>query len=197
MRWLLIVVAVAGCKSKGPNTPSPEDTLLWELGNKLVANDRDGVIARYDLDGRQRTELWEKTIRKLAKPEDQNAALAAARPRLGEPAALVTVGEEAYRELDNVVAAATAQDLADGKCVSRPPDAGDIGRWVMPKEQQGMPQELGLYAFETRTAFDWVPALRVRCPTGELWAQMARRKDRREKDPLDKEHPLRMLRVER
>ncbi len=96
-----------------------------------------------------------------------------------------------------MVAGAMSQELADGKCTSGPPEKADVDRWVLPKEQQGMPQELGLFAFETRTAFDWTPALRVRCPSGDFWAQLARRKDKRGVDPMDKEHPLLMLRVEK
>ncbi|MSP63853.1 MAG: hypothetical protein EXR72_26605 [Myxococcales bacterium] len=188
---IAILGFTSGCqKAKGPNTSAPEDKLLFELGGKLAANDKEGALKLYDLDARQRTELWERTIKLTKKAEDQNTAVVNNTPRLGDAAALASVGDEAWKEI-TALAPGWAQELADGKCVSGAPGREDIGKWVIPKEKEGMPQELGLFVFNLRTALTWVPALRAHCPSGDFWIQLAQRK---KSDPsLDQ--PLLVLRV--
>jgi hypothetical protein len=182
----------AGCqKQRGPNTNQPEDKLLYAWGQALAAGDRDAALKFYDLELRQKLEFWDKTLRPLNDPAKQGAQLAAALPRLGDAAALDTVGGEAW---DEVKGELWAQELSDGKCVSGAPSKDDVGRGVIPKERKEMGQELGMWVFDLRNGIGWAPAFRVNCPKeGSFWIQMAKRKT---VDP-NMEPPLKIVRVGR
>src|SRR2546423_1872377 len=53
-----------GCKEGArPNTTQPEDKLLFELGNAAVAGDKKASLALYDLELRQKLELWDKMLK--------------------------------------------------------------------------------------------------------------------------------------
>jgi hypothetical protein len=187
-----LVLALAGCKSRrGPNTDSPEDKLLFNWGQALVAGDKSLALTYWDLDLRQKLEAWEKQLKPLNNPEKQTALLATLAPRLGDAAALATVGDEAWAEVKD---AAWRDELADGKCKTAAPDADDVrgGRGVIPKERKEMGQDLGAWVFDLRTAINWAPAFRVRCPSGSsFWIELAQRK---RADPAV-EQPLKILQV--
>ena len=187
------VLLLGACAIKGPNTSAPEDKLLYDLGNLLMVQDKNTGLGLYDLDVRQRWELWDSTLKPLAKKMDeQAAAFAAAAPRLGDQAALMTVGNEAWLELQQPFV--DAPELAAGRCVSGPPSKEDIGRGIMPKEdEKKMAAEVGQFVFGLRTSVNWTPAFRVTCAKSgtSFWVQMSQRK----KGPDGAEQPLKLLRV--
>jgi hypothetical protein len=187
---LVAAIAAGGCsKTRGPNTTSAEDKLLFDWAQPLASGDREAAMKFWDLEVRQRLELWDKQLKPLNDPQKQADILAAALPRIGDAAALQTVGREAW---DEVKDGPWHEELADGKCTTAPPDKDDIGRGVLPKERKEMPQELGMWVFETRTQVHWAPAFRVRCPSGEsFWVQMAQRK----RTDASSEAPLKIVRV--
>jgi hypothetical protein len=168
-----LVVAAAACKPSAPATP--EDKLLRDLGNALTSNDRNAAVALYDLEVRQKLEFWETNLKNLHKQDDQLAAYQAGAPRLGDAAALVTVGEEAWEEARGKP---WAEELAAGKCAIAPPATEDLGRGVMPKEDpKKMSAEVGRFVFELRTAVAALAAFRVNCPGGgTFWVEMSQRK---------------------
>src|SRR5438105_14508496 len=89
----------AGCaKPKQPNTDSAEDKLLFEWGQALLAGDKQDTLKFYDLELRQKLELWDKTLKPVNNPVTQASLFQQNQPRLGEKAALETVGEEAWAE---------------------------------------------------------------------------------------------------
>jgi hypothetical protein len=194
MGCLLAAVAVdTGCrKARGPNTSQPEDQLLFEWGGVVASGDREEALKLYDLELRQKLQFWDSDMRPLNDPNKQMTVLQAALPRLGEAAALTTVGAEAWNEVKDQP---WIKEVAEGKCVSGVPSKDDIGRGVVPKERKEMGQELGMWVFELRNAIGWAPAFRVNCPSGEsFWVQMARRK---KIDPNGAELPLKIIRVGR
>ena len=188
--FLGAVLGAAACqKARAPNTAQPEDKLLFDWGQLLVVGDKDGALGLSDLEARQKLEFWDKVLRPLNSPTKQAAELLANLPRLGDPAALKTVGQEAFQEVKDQPWIA---ELADGKCVSGAPSKDDIGRGVIPKERKEMNQELGMWVFELRTSLVWAPTFRVKCPKGDtFWIQLAQRK---RTDPA-KEPPLKVVRV--
>ena len=190
---VLLLGAVLGAgacqKARAPNTAQPEDKLLFDWAQLLVVGDKDGALGLTDLEARQKLEFWDKTLKPLNSPTKQAAELQANLPRLGDPAALKTVGQEAWQEVKDQPWIA---ELADGKCVSGAPSKEDIGRGVVPKERKEMSQELGMWVFELRTSLTWTPTFRVKCPKGDtFWIQLAQRK---RTDPA-KEPPLKVVRV--
>ncbi len=194
----VLAVSLLGCallsacqKARQPNTKQPEDKLLFDWANALASGDRDAALKLYDLELRQKLELWEHDMKPLNDPAKQAVVLAAALPRLGEAAALGTVGDEAWGEARDKP---WTQEVADGKCVSGAPSKDDVGRGVVPKERKEMGQELGMWVFELHNSIGWAPAFRVNCPKSgaSFWVQMARRK---KADPNGAEPPLKMIRI--
>jgi hypothetical protein len=170
-----ILCLLGACsRQKGPNTNNPEDKVLFDFAQALSAGDRTAAMLYYDLPLRQKLELWDKNLRALPQPAEQLKVLQANTPRLGEAAALDTVGREAW---DEVKDSPWAAELAEGKCVSGAPSKDDIGRGIVPKERKEMGPELGAWVYDLRTSIHWSPAFRVNCPkSGSFWVQLAQRK---------------------
>jgi hypothetical protein len=169
------------CRSGGGTAPRP----LVDAAKKLLGQDKAGAVSLYDLDYRQRSELWQTMIKPQKDVKGQVAALQASTPRLGDQAALVTVGEEAFRELVTV-GGPLAAELAEDRCAAAPLGKDDLGRWETPREQEGMGPELGRFVFELRTAAS-TSAVRAQCPSGSLWLELAQRKS----------GPLQLVRLEK
>ena len=188
--FLSLVMAMGCTKPKAPNTAAPEDKLLFEWGQMLLAGDKSGTLKFYDLELRQKLEFWDKTMKPVSNPTTQAGLLQTNLPRLGEAAAVMTTGDEAWAEVKDQP---WVQELADGKCISGPPGKDDIGKGMIPKERKEMPQELGMWVFELRTSVNWAPAFRVSCPkTGGFWVQLSQRK----KDvATGDDSPLKVVRI--
>jgi hypothetical protein len=180
-KFCTIVLLCTGCRSGGGTAPRP----LVDAAKKLAAQDRAGAVGLYDLDYRLRSELWQTTIKPQKDLKSQVAALQASAPRLGDQAALVTVGDEAFKELVTV-AGPLAGELADDRCAAAPLGKDDLGRWETPHELEGMGPELGRFVFELRTAAS-TSAVRAQCPSGSLWLELAQRKG----------GPLQLVRLEK
>ena len=193
MGLFLILSMSAACdfgKPK-PNTGNPEDKVLFDLGQALAANDKKTALTLYDLEFRQRMDLWDQTLKSVQNQDKQAELLKANEPRLGDAAALVTTGSEAWAEVQGQP---WAEELASGKCVSGPPSKDDLGRGVVPKEDpKKMNQDVGAFVFNLRTMVNWSPVFRVNCPKGgtTFWVQLAQRK---KTDPAQ-EPPLRIVRI--
>src|SRR5438270_3702761 len=99
----------AGCaKPKQPNTDSAEDKLLFEWGQAVLAGDKVETLKFYDLELRQKLQFWDSTLKPVNNPTTQAGLLAQNLPKLGEPTALQSAGDDAWGEVKD---AAWAQEV--------------------------------------------------------------------------------------
>lgn len=187
----VLLLLATGCKkAPAPHTDQPQDRLLFDWGQALASGDKQAAMAFYDLDLRQRLDFWNKEMKPLNNPIKQLELLTANRARLGEKAALETVGDEAWKELGGE---AWAKELAEGQCASGLPSPSDARPSVAPVPVKAMGQDLGQWAFDLQRDVAWAPAFRVSCPSGaSFWVQMVKR-HRATGEAVDP--PLKLLRV--
>jgi hypothetical protein len=160
----------------------PEQVFLATLGQTL-AQSPDQAVALYDLDLRQRADLFEEI--KQAPGGERLKILEAAKPRLSDPAALDTLRLEARGELMRGKLPAA---LVRGDCAWGVLDKGDFGRNEIPEPKPEMGKQIGLFLFELRREVGYITSGRVRCGDGTTaFVQLVKRKGEGK--------PLRLLRI--
>jgi hypothetical protein len=156
----LILASLIACERKPPPA-GPEQAFLSTLGQAL-AQSQEKAVALYDLEIRQRADLFEEI--KQAAGGERLKILEAAKPRLADPAALDTLRLEVQGEM--------MRGKAWGVL-----DKSDFGRNEIPEPKPEMGQQIGLFLFELRKQVGYITSGRVRCGDGSTaFFQLVKRK---------------------
>jgi hypothetical protein len=181
----LVLLGAAACSRKPALPTGPEQDVVRELASHLAAGP-GGAVELYDLELRQRADLFEEITR--AGGDERVRILTAARPRLGEPAALETLRAEVRSELGRTDAAAA---LAKGDCAWGAPSSQDVDLYAahdLPKPKPEMGPEIGMFLYQLSREIGYMTKGRVSCPGGaSIWLQLAKRRGEGK--------PLRIVRI--
>ena len=182
-RLIVTALLVAGCAREAAPR-GPEQELIARLG-LLVTQGAEAVATLYDLEIRQKADLFDEIAR--APGPDRLKILEAARPRLGEEAALGTLRAEIASEIGAPLRTA----LARGGCSYGPALPADVTRYAhfeLPRPTPEMGPRIGQFLFDLHREIGYITSGRVSCPGGaSAWLQLVKRKGRQE--------PLRILRI--
>jgi hypothetical protein len=177
------VLALAACRSAAPPPAGREHDLVSRLAVAVLEPQR--LADLFDLELRQRADLFAEIT--AAPGPERLRVLEAARPRMGDTAALETLRAEATAELRTPL----RQALAGKTCRFGPPAPEDVNRYDrfdLPEPKPEMGPHVGQFLFDLRKEIGYITKGRITCAGGvSAFAQLVKRRG------ADK--PLKILRI--